>query len=642
MVPLSLSLLPHPLLRRAFRACGGSAAFFFSTAPPERTDTSTFTFSAPEETRNSGIQVVHDPWSNKGTGFTIPERDRLRIRGLVPPRTLTLALQSEKIMAVVQSKKDELDRHAFLLDLLDRNETLYYRMLIDNLETLAPIVYTPTVGLACQKFGSVFRRARGMYFSSQDKGQMGVMCHNWPRSDVEVVVVTDGSRILGLGDLGANGMGIPIGKLALYVAAGGIDPRKVLPVMLDLGTDNAGLQSDPWYLGMTHSRLRGAEYHQMVHEFVNSIHARWPHALIQFEDFSSDKAATILETYRHKHLCFNDDIQGTGAVVLGALLAAVRTQGEGTRLAQQRIVICGAGSAGMGVAASLSAAMTSKEGLSPAAAAERVWVVDQFGLMGASRAAGALTPAQAAFARRDEGLGGLHDGAPLADVVAAVKPTILLGFTGVGGAWKEDVVQEMARHVERPIIFPLSNPTANAECNAEQAYAWTNGKAVFGGGSPFAAVALPGGASVLPSQINNMFMFPCVRGGCARPASAGRHPVPCATPTTPLSHSHTRSGMGLCSVAVRPRRITDDMFQAAAYAMAGMVSKEDLAAGRVVPRVRAIREVSAHVAAAAAQSAMAAGIAQQMPPAGDLVQYMRSRMYEPSYRPMFATHVNKN
>jgi malate dehydrogenase (oxaloacetate-decarboxylating)(NADP+) len=523
----SLRRILHP------RRCGAS---LLSTAP-ERTDTSKFAYSAPEETRNSGIQCVHDPWSNKGTGFTIPERDRLRIRGLVPPRTLTLAAQSEKIMAVVEAKRDELDRHAFLLDLLDRNETLYYRMLIDNLEKLAPIVYTPTVGLACQKFGSVFRRARGMYFSSQDKGQMGVMCHNWPRDDVEVVVVTDGSRILGLGDLGANGMGIPIGKLALYVAAGGIDPRKVLPVMLDLGTDNAGLQSDPWYLGMTHSRLRGDEYHAMVHEFVNSIHARWPHALIQFEDFSSDKAATILETYRNGHLCFNDDIQGTGAVVLGALLAAVRTQGEGSRLADQRIVICGAGSAGMGVAASLAAAMTGREGLTAAAAAERIWVVDQFGLMGASRAAGSLTAAQAFFARKDERVGGLRDGAALGDVVAGVKPTILLGFTGVGGAWKEDVVREMARHVERPIIFPLSNPTANAECSAEQAYAWTRGKAVFGGGSPFAAVALPDGGSVLPSQINNMFMFPCVKGAAppARPTPSPPLPSPLTTHAHPCA-----------------------------------------------------------------------------------------------------------
>ena len=457
---------------------------------------------------NRGIQLVHDPLSNKGTGFPIPERDRLRIRGLVPPRTLTLAMQSEKIMAVVTSKTDLLERHAFLLDLLDRNETLYYRMLIDNLEALAPIVYTPTVGLACQKFGSVFRRARGMYFSSQDKGQMGVMCHNWPRDDVEVVVVTDGSRILGLGDLGANGMGIPIGKLALYVAAGGIDPRKVLPVMLDLGTDNAALQSDPWYLGMTHSRLRGAEYHAMVHEFVHAVHARWPHALIQFEDFSSDKAATILDTYRDAHLCFNDDIQGTGAVVLGALLAAVRTQGESARLRDQRIVICGAGSAGMGVAASLAAAMASREGLPAAEAASRFWLVDQFGLLGEGRAPGALTAAQRAFARRVDG--GLRDGAKLGEVVASVKPTILLGFTGVGGAWGEGVVREMAKHVPRPIIFPLSNPTANAECTAEQAYAWTGGAAVFGGGSPFGEVTLPSGARVEPSQINNMFMFPCV------------------------------------------------------------------------------------------------------------------------------------
>ena len=494
-------MLLHP--RQALLRCTPLLARTLSAA----TDTSSFQFLEPELIPTSGIQVVHDPLSNKGTGFAIPERDRLRIRGLVPPRTLTLAMQSEKIMAVVSQKTNELEKHSFLLDLLDRNETLYYRMLIDNLEQLAPIVYTPTVGLACQKFGSVFRRARGMYFSSQDAGQMGVMCHNWPRDDVEVVVVTDGSRILGLGDLGANGMGIPIGKLALYVAAGGIDPRKVLPVMLDLGTDNASLQSDPWYLGMTHSRLRGQQYHAMVDEFVRAVHARWPHALIQFEDFSSDKAATILETYREKHLCFNDDIQGTGAVVLGALLAAVRTQGEDARLRDQRIVICGAGSAGMGVAASLAAAMVGREGLPQSQTAQRFWVVDQHGLLGKGRAPGALTEAQAAFARPVGGVE-LRDGARLSEVVSAVKPTILLGFTGVGGAWEEGVVREMAKHVARPIIFPLSNPTANAECTAEQAYKWTGGAAVFGGGSPFAAVTLPNGKEVLPSQINNMFMFP--------------------------------------------------------------------------------------------------------------------------------------
>jgi len=365
-------------------------------------------------------------------------------------------------------------------------------------------------------------------------------------------------------------------------------------VMLDLGTDNAALQADPWYLGLPAPRRRGADYYALVHEFVSAAAARWPNALIQFEDFSSDKAATILEKYRQRVLCFNDDIQGTGAVTLGALLAAVRTQGADAKLGDQRIVIAGAGSAGMGVAASLARAMQTREGLSADAAAARFWVLDKDGLMTRARAPEVLSPAQAAFARPvGAGAGGrggpLADGAPLGDVVAAVQPTILLGFTGTGGAFGERAVREMARHVARPIIFPLSNPTANAECTAEQAYAWTEGRAVFGGGSPFEPVALPGGGRVEPSQINNMFMFP---------------------------------GMGLCSVAVRPRRITDAMFQAAAVAMAGMVSPADLAVGRVVPRVRDIRAVSARVAAAAAQTAMAEGIVARMPPAGDLVKHM--------------------
>ena len=534
----------------------------------------------------------------------MPERDRLGIRGLVPPRTLTLEVQAAKVKSAIDLKTDPLEKHTFLAELQDRNEVLYFRILMDHLEELAPIVYTPTVGRACLRFGSIFRRARGMYFSAEDAGEMAAMTHNWPHDDVEVIVVTDGSRILGLGDLGANGMGIPIGKLALYVAAGGINPRKVLPVMLDLGTDNASLQADPWYLGLAAPRLRGDAYYALVHEFVRAAHLRWPSAMIQFEDFSSDKAARILETYRHDVLCFNDDIQGTGAVTLGALLAAVRTQGEGAKLCDQRIVIAGAGSAGMGVAASLARAMQTREGLSADAAAARFWVLDKDGLMTAARAPASLSAAQRAFARPAGAEGGragaLAGNAPLLDVVRAVQPTILLGFTGTGGAFGEAAIREMAAHAARPIIFPLSNPTANAECTAEQAYAWTDGRAVFGGGSPFDAVE-HADARIEPSQINNMFMFP---------------------------------GMGLCSVAVRPRRITDSMFQAAAVAMAGMVSPADLAQGRVVPRVRDIREVSARVAAAAAQTAMAEGIVTRVPPAGDLVKYMTKLMYDPKYRPI--------
>lgn len=541
---------------------------------------------------------MHDPWSNKGTGFSTAERDRLRIRGLVPPRQLTLDVQAEKIMHMVNSKTDPLDKAAYLSDLQDRNETLFFRVLIDNLERLAPYVYTPTVGHVCLRFGSYFRRARGMYFSSADAGQYTAMVYNWPHDDVEIVVVTDGSRILGLGDLGANGMGIPIGKLALYVAAGGINPRKVLPVMLDLGTDNEALSQDPWYLGMTHPRLTGDDYFSRVHELMNAIRTRWPKAMVQFEDFSSDKAAPILEAYKNKFLCFNDDIQGTGSVSLGALLASIRTQGENAKLSDQRIVICGAGSAGMGIAGSLVQAM-SKEGISPEEARQRFWIIDKDGLIGEDRHPESISTTNALYARTKSAPGPqIPDRASILDVVKEVKPTILIGVTGRGGTFTEAIVREMAKHHERPIIFPLSNPTANAECTAEQAYLWTEGRAVFGSGSPFGAINLPSGQTIYPSQINNMFIFP---------------------------------GIGLASQVVRPKIITDSMFLAAAKAMADMVSAEDLALGRVVPRVRDIRKVSARVAAAAAQVAIADGIAGVMPPAGDLAKYMESQMYSPNY-----------
>lgn len=406
-------------------------------------------------------------------------------------------------------------------------------------------------------------------------------------------------------------MGIPIGKLALYTSAGGVDPRKTLPCMLDLGTDNQSLLQDPWYLGMTHPRLRGDEYYSLVHEFVNAIHARWPKAVVQFEDFSSDKAATILETYRYDHLSFNDDIQGTGAVTLGALMAAVKTQGPGAKLSDMRIVVCGAGSAGMGVCQSVLDAMV-HEGCPPDLARQRFWVCDKDGLLGPERDRSSLSGAQLLFARNhdDEGEMGsdtrLQDKASLLDVVSRVKPTILLGFTGVGGAFKENVIREMGKYTARPILFPLSNPTSNAECTAEQAYRWTEGRAVFGGGSPFdpVTISLPAGQgtkTIQPSQINNMFIFP---------------------------------GMGLCSVTVRPRRITDGMFYAAAKAMSEMISSEDLDMGRVVPRVRDIRKVSARVAAASAQQAIAEGIVQSMPPAGDLTAYMMKQMYDPKYLPL--------
>ena len=369
---------------------------------------------------------------------------------------------------------------ADLSSLQDRNEVLFYKVLLDHLAELAPIVYTPTVGEVCKRFGNFYQRPRGMYFSTADRGLMSSMVYNWDEQDVDIIVLTDGSRILGLGDLGANGMGIPIGKLALYCAAGGLHPRRVLPVMLDAGTDNVTLRGDPWYLGMPHPRVTGDAYFSLVHELVRSLAQRWPRAVLQFEDFSSIHAQDILDTYRHDTLCFNDDISGTGAVCLASVLAAIRVQGPGARLSDQRIVVVGAGSAGMGVAQALFQAMITREGVTPEAARDAFWVVDHAGLLCEGRSG--MTPEQAAFARvaphrgaeEEEGEGGgaaalsLPDGTPLADVVAHARPTILLGLTGRGGTFTQSVIEEMARHCARPIIFPLSNPTSNAECTAEQ------------------------------------------------------------------------------------------------------------------------------------------------------------------------------
>lgn len=656
---------------------------------------------------------MQDPVINKGTGFPYPERDRLRIRGLVPPRLLGLETQAQKVWHSVQQVPGAIEKYMFLSGLQDRNETLFFKVLLEHLEELSPIVYTPTVGEVCKRFGSYFQRPRGMYFSSADRGLFSSMVYNWPHDDVEVIVVTDGSRILGLGDLGANGMGIPIGKLALYVAAGGIHPRKVLPIMLDAGTDNGSLRSDPWYLGMTHPRLKGDAYFSIVHELVRSLSARWPDAVIQFEDFSSDKAYDIMETYRHDTLCFNDDISGTGSVCLASVLSAIRIQGSRARLRDQRIVVVGAGSAGLGVAASLYDAMR-QEGASAEEAAGRFWVLDAHGLLGAGREPGSLTPEQAFFARRPPGGGaaatsgapgrsggggsvsssgsgsdeadgfgrsrygssastsgvvmgglggegvrlgggfsgdsgggggggastddhgffevslapagpaavapggsssgwrpaapgdwvpgdGLADGASLLQVVAAARPTVILGLTGRAGTFTEDVLREMAAHVERPIVFPLSNPTSNAECTAEQALRWTGGRALVATGSPSPPVTLPDGRVVRPSQTNNMYIFP---------------------------------GVGLAASVVRPKRITDRMFHAAARALAEMVTEEQLATGMVLPSVADIRLVSARVAAAVAQCGIQEGIVRRMPPAGDLTVHMLSQMYVPVYGPL--------
>ncbi|GLE08715.1 hypothetical protein PINS_up020078 [Pythium insidiosum] len=547
-------------------------------------------YNPPIKTGKRGINIVHDPLYNKGTGFKMVERDRLGLRGLVPPRRLTMQVQLDKLYELFTNEPDPLRKNIFLSDLHNRNETLFFRLLIDHMDEMAPVVYTPTVGLVCQKFGSMFRRTRGMYFSSEDRGQFGAMMHNWPSDDVEVIVVTDGSRILGLGDLGVNGMGIPIGKLALYTAAGGIDPRKVLPVMLDTGTNNKALLEDPYYFGMQHERLQGEAFWSMVDEFMRAVRHRWPRALVQFEDFSSDHAADVLNAYRLKQLCFNDDIQGTGATVLaGALSACARV---GVPLKDQRIVILGAGSAGLGVATTLLQGML-REGLSADEARSRFYVFDQHGLMGSSRQG--LNSGQKYFARND-----LADKLSLVDVIKAAHPTMLMGLSAARGAFTQEAVEEMAKHVDMPIIFPLSNPTSVAECTAEEAYRWTGGRCVFASGSPFAPVEYKGKRYSV-SQCNNMFIFP---------------------------------GVGLACTVSQSARVTDRMLYAAAKALSECMTEEEIANGQVFPSVRNIRHVSLKVATAVMKCALddeIAGFRPTIRRGASLEDYIASKMYYPTY-----------
>lgn len=547
-------------------------------------------YNPPIKTGLKGLNIIHDPLYNKGTGFPHVERDRLGLRGLVPPRRLTVEAQLAKVYETFSQAEDPLSRSRFLTDLHDRNETLFFRLLIKHMKEMAPIVYTPTVGLVCQKFGHLFRRPRGMFFSTRDRSQFGAMVHNWPCDDVEVIVVTDGSRILGLGDLGANGMGIPIGKLALYTAAGGIDPRKVLPVMLDTGTNNKQLLEDPYYLGVQQPRLTGEAFWSMVDEFMRAVRHRWPKVLVQFEDFSSDHAADVLNAYRLKQLCFNDDIQGTGATVLaGALSACERVK---IPLKDQRVVILGAGSAGLGVAATLLQGML-REGLTTEEARKHFYILDQYGLVGESRES--LNSGQQFFSRTD-----LADRTSLVDVIKQVKPTMLLGLSAATGAFTKEAVEEMAKHTEQPIVFPLSNPTSVAECTAEQAYEWTKGKCVFASGSPFEPVMYHGTQYTI-SQCNNMFIFP---------------------------------GVGLASSVIQATRVTDGMLYAAAKALSQCMTPEEIATGQVFPSVENIRQVSLKVATAVCKTAVEEDVASIQPiirRGGTLEDFVASKMYYPTY-----------
>jgi len=543
------------------------------------------TASVPLESLPTGMGLLQDPAFNKGTAFTESERDALHLRGLLPPRVFSQEEQLDRVLENFRRKPTSLEKYIDLTALHDRNEALFFRLLIDHPDEMFPIVYTPTVGLACQQYGHIFQRPRGIFISARDRGRVAEVLANWPRRDVAIIVVTDGERILGLGDLGANGMGIPVGKLSLYAACAGVHPNVCLPVMLDVGTDNAELRKDPLYLGLQEPRLRGADYDALVEEFVTAARELFPAVVIQFEDFANHHAFRLLERYRDRMPTFNDDIQGTAVVTLAGIISALRVTGG--QLVDQTILFQGAGEAATGIANLTVTAMVA-QGLPQQAARQRCWLVDSHGLVVASRTG--LAPHKQAFA---------HDHAPVADLLGAVKalkPTAIVGVAAVGGAFTEAVLAEMARLNDRPIVFALSNPTSKSECTAEQAYTATQGRALFACGSPFDPVSI-GGRTLVPRQGNNSYIFP---------------------------------GVGLGAIVSRTSCITDEMFMAAATTLAGLVEPSDLEHGSLYPALARVREVSAHIAAAVAKIAFAKGFAG-VPEPSDVLAFVRSQMYEPRY-----------
>ncbi len=532
-----------------------------------------------------GVALLRDPTLNKGTAFTDSERDALGLRGLLPPHVCSQEEQVDRVLANFRAKPTDLDKYVNLSALHDRNEALFFRIVIDHPDEMLPIIYTPTVGLACQQFGHIFQRPRGLFISAGDRGRVESILRNWPYRDVAIIVVSDGERILGLGDLGANGMGIPVGKLWLYTACAGIHPNQCLPVILDMGTNNEALLGDPLYIGLQQKRVRGAAYDELVDEFITATQRVFPGVVVQFEDFANQNAFRLLETYRERICTFNDDIQGTAAVALAGIISAIRVSGG--KLADQRILFMGAGEAATGIADLTVAAMVA-EGMGEADARKRCWLVDSKGLVVKSRAD--LGAHKRPYA---------HEHAPIADFLAAVKalaPTAIIGVAAVGGTFTQQVVEEMARINKRPIVFALSNPTSKAECTAEQAYRWSGGRALFACGSPFDPVTIDGRTHV-PRQGNNSYIFP---------------------------------GVGLAAVAIRATRVTDGMFMAAARTLARQVTEADLAQGSLYPPLAQVRDVSAHIAAAVAQVAYEHGLATVPKPA-DLLAFVRSRMYDPQY-----------
>ncbi|XP_061982687.1 NADP-dependent malic enzyme 4, chloroplastic isoform X2 [Populus nigra] len=537
-----------------------------------------------------GYSLLRDPHHNKGLAFTDAERSAHYLRGLLPPAVVSQELQVKKLMYIIRQYQLPLQKYMAMMDLQERNEKLFYKLLVDHVEEMLPIVYTPTVGEACQKYGSIFTRPQGLYISLKEKGSIREVLRNWPEKNIQVIVVTDGERILGLGDLGCQGMGIPVGKLALYTALGGVRPSACLPVTIDVGTNNENLLNDEYYIGLRQRRATGQEYAELVHEFMSAVKQTYGEkVLIQFEDFANHNAFDLLAKYNTTHLVFNDDIQGTASVVLAGLVAALRLVG-GT-LADHTFLFLGAGEAGTGIAELIALEISKQTNMPMEEARKKIWLVDSKGLIVSSRKE-SLQHFKKPWA---------HEHEPIKTLLTAVndiKPTVLIGTSGVGRTFTKEVVEAMASFNVKPIILSLSNPTSQSECTAEEAYTWSQGRVIFASGSPFTPVEYEG-KTFVPGQANNAYIFP---------------------------------GFGLGLIMSGAIRSHDDMLLAASEALAAQVTQENFDKGLIYPPFRNIRKISAEIAAKVAAKAYELGLATRLPPPKDLVKYAESCMYSPAYR----------
>ncbi len=573
------------------------------------TDLKTSTHDASDElagptvigTRKVGVWILQNPSTNQSTAFAPEQRDELRVRGMVPYRVTTLEQQAAAAIAQIRVKSTPLEQYLGMASLHDRNEVLFYRVLVDNIAELMPIVYTPTVGEACQKFSQIYRSARGLWITPDDVHDIPRVLRNAPFRDIRLIVVTDNERILGLGDQGVGGMGIPIGKLALYVAGAGIHPSKCLPISLDVGTDNPALLADPMYLGYPKRRLRGREYDALVEAFVRGVREVFPRAVLQWEDFHKDRAFVLQERYAKRLPSFNDDIQGTASVVVAGILAALRITKQ--RVSDQRIVFVGAGAACTGISRLVAMAMRA-DGADAAAVARAIFVLDSHGLLHDGRTLDEPHKRALAVPREVMAAYGLDPSAELTplDVIRAVKPTILIGATAHAGTFTEEMLATMAREVAQPIVLPLSNPTSKSECTAEEAIRWTDGRAIVATGSPFPDVEHAGQHHVI-GQANNVFIFP---------------------------------GIGLGTVVSEAEEVTPEMFLVAATTLAGLVSEERLALGGIYPHQRELRRVSFAVACAVVRYASEHDLGRRVP-AEDVETLVRAAVWDPKYIPIRRT-----